>query len=357
MTVHARQAPRRRPHPPRRGRLAAIVASSLAGTALACWLPSALAASTGPPQVATGGVSHVRGTTAELEGTVYPHGLPTTYFFQYGVTTAYGSNTPPTVLPASTTRIKVGQITGGLQPGYHYRIVAYNGASNGLARVGKDRIFGSKNRKIKFQLPKSLQPIPYKHAFELSGTVSGIGAGGLGLVLQETPFPYLSEFRTVTAPVTTNASGGFSFRISSLQTSAEFRIITTGPRPQFSGVLRQQVTPVISMHVRHSSAPGLVRVYGTITPSVTGAHVMIQLSKAARPGNTEKTSERTSRFVTQFSTIAQKATKSMSRYSVVVKIVHSGHYRAYVSLRNKPLQSGASSAVELHAGPSKHSRG
>jgi len=299
----------------------------------------------------------VRGTTAELEGTVYPHGLPTTWFFQYGPTTGYGSTTPPTVLPASSTRVKVGQITGGLQPGYHYRIIAYNDDSNGLARVGKDRIFGSKSHKIKFQLPKSLQPIPYKHAFELSGTVSGVGGGGLGVVLQETTFPYLSDFTTVSAPVTTSATGAFSFRLSSLRSSAEFRIITTGPRPQFSGVIKQQVTPIVSLHVRHSSAAGLVRLYGTITPSVTGAHVMIQLSKAARPGNTEKTSERTSRYVTQFSTVAQKATKSMSHFSTVVRIVHSGHYRAYVSLRNKPLQSGASSSVQLRAGPSKHSRG
>ena len=247
----------------------------------------------------------------------------------------------------------MGQITGGLQPGYHYRIVAYNGASNGNARVGKDRIFGSKSRKVKFQMPKSLQPIPYKHSFELSGTVSGIGSAGIGLVLQETPFPYLSEFSTVTAPVTTSSTGAFSFHLSSLQTSAEFRIITTGPRPQYSGIVKQQVTPVVSLHVRHSSAAGLVRLYGTISPSVTGAHVEIQLNKAARPGNTEKTSERTSRYVTQFSTIAQKATKTMSRFSVVIKVVHSGHYRAFVALRNKPLQSGASSSVSLKAAPSK----
>ena len=44
----------------------------------------------------------------------------------------------------------------------------------------------------------------------------------------------------------------------------------------------------------------------------------------------------------------------MSRFSVVVKVVHSGHYRAFVALRNKPLQSGASSAVSLKAAPSKH---
>ena len=330
-----------------------MLAALAACVALAIWLPSALAASTGPPQVATGGVSHVRGSTAELEGTVYPHNLPTTWFFQYGPTTAYGSTTPPQALPAATTRIKVGQITSGLQPGYHYRIVAYNSASNGNARVGKDRIFGSKSRKVKFQMPKSLQPIPYKHSFVLSGTVSGIGSAGLGLVLQETAFPYLSEFNTVTAPVITSSTGAFSFHLSSLQTSAEFRVITTGPRPQYSGVIKQQVTPIVSLHVRHSSAAGLVRLYGTITPSVTGAHVLIQLNKPARPGNTEKTSERTSRYVTQFSTIAQKATKTMSRFSVVVKVVHSGHYRAYVSLRNKPLQSGASSSVSLKAAPSK----
>jgi hypothetical protein len=57
--------------------------------------------------------------------------------------------------------------------------------------------------------------------------------------------------------------------------------------------------------------------------------------------------------VTQFSTVAQKATKTMSRFSVVIKVVHSGHYRAFVALRNKPLQSGASSSVSLKAAPSK----
>ena len=334
--------------------VAGIAAVGIAAVALASWLPSALAASTGPPQVTTGGVSHVRGTTAELEGTVYPHGLPTTYFFQFGPTTSYGSQTTPAILPASNTRVKVGQITGGLHPGYHYRIVGYNGASAGLARVGKDKVFGSKSIKLKFHLPKSLESIQYRHGFTLSGTVTGNGAAGASVVLQETPFPYLSEFSTVSEPVATTSAGGFSFRVSSLDTSAEFRIITTGPKPQISGVVKQQVTPVVTLRVHHSSAPGLVRLYGTISPSVTGAHVLIQLSKAARPGNTEKNSERTSRFVTQFSTIAKKASRTSSRFSVVVKVVHSGHYRAYVALRGKALQSGGSPAVTLKAAPGKH---
>jgi hypothetical protein len=349
MTRYRNQGPRRRHRAHRRARAVAVAVAIVAPAALASWLPSALAAATGPPQVSTGGVTHVRGTSAELEGTVYPHGLATTYLFQYGPTTAYGLSTPPVVLPAASSRIKVGQLTSGLQPGYHYRIVAYNAASNGLARVGKDRVFDAKSRKLSFTLPKTLEPISYKHTFTITGKVSGLGNGGVGVVLQETPFPYKADFTTVTAPVTTSSTGSFTLRLSSLQTSAEFRVISTGPKPQFSGVVKQLVTPIVVLKVHHSSVPGLVRLYGTITPSVIGAHLLVQLSKAARPGNTEKTSERESRFVTQFSTIAEKATKTMSRFSVVVKVTHSGSYRAYVLLRDKPLASGASATVSLHA--------
>lgn len=343
---------RRRPRARRRMRAGAAAVTVVVAAALASWLPSALAAATGPPLVSTGGATHVRGTSAELEGTVYPHGLATTYFFQYGPTTAYGLTTPPVVLPAASSRIKVGQLTTGLQPGYHYRIIAYNGDSNGLARVGKDRVFDAKSRKLSFTLPKSLEAIPYKRAFTLTGKVSGLGNVGVGVVLQETPFPYTTDFTTVTAPVITTAGGAFTLRLPSLETSAEFRVISTGAKPQFSGVVKQLVTPIVVLKVHHSSAPGLVRLYGTITPSVIGAHLLVQLSKAARPGNTEKTSERESRFITQFSTIALKATKTMSRFSVVVKVTHSGRYRGYVVLRDKPLASGASATVALHAGKS-----
>jgi len=347
--------PNQAPEPRRRGSVRAGMLACLliAGVALAAWLPAALAAQQGQPQVATGGFSHIRGTSAELEGTVFPHGLPTTYFFQYGPTVAYGSTTPEVVLPAASSRIKVGQVTTGLQPGFHYRIVAFNAASNGLARVGRDRVFNSKSRKLKFQLPKSLEPIAYKQGFTLTGKVTGNGSAGVGVQLQETPYPFLGEFETVSAPVTTNSSGGFSFRVPSLTTSADFRVITTGPKPQFSGTVKQAVTPVVTLKVHRSSVAGIVRLYGTISPSITGAHVLIQLSKPARPGNTEKTSERTNRYVTQFSTVAVKATRSMSRFSVIVKITHGGRYRAYVSLRSKPLKSGGSNAVSLHAGKSK----
>jgi hypothetical protein len=336
--------------------LPVVALAALAGAPLVAALaPAALASSTGPPSVSTGPVSHVRGSTAELEATVDPHGLATTYYFQYGPTTAYGFQTPAAMLPASNSRIKVGQITSGLQAGFHYRVVAFNGASNGFAKVGRDRTFAAKARQLTFQVPKSLPPIVYRQPMTLSGTLTGTGSAGQAVALQESPFPYLAAFTTVGAPVTTSASGAFSFHLASLSTSTEFRIITLGSRPVFSGAINQRVTPHIVLKVHRSSTQGVVRLFGTIAPAEKGARVFLQLSKPTRPGNTEKTEERTSHFTTQFSTVARRATNKLSFFSIVVKIVHGGRYRAYVRLRNGPLRSGASSTVVLRAAaPTRH---
>src|SRR5437763_500684 len=45
------------------------------------------------PVVTTGPTYQVRTTSAVLNGTVNPEGQPTTWFFQYGTSTAYGLQT------------------------------------------------------------------------------------------------------------------------------------------------------------------------------------------------------------------------------------------------------------------------
>ena len=99
-----------------------LAASALA--ALSLVLPARRPAPRNPTS-STGGVSHVSGTTAELDGTVNPEGLATSYYFKYGPTTAYGSQTKPVSvpLPNPPKAVKVGQTVTGLLPGYHYRIV------------------------------------------------------------------------------------------------------------------------------------------------------------------------------------------------------------------------------------------
>jgi phosphodiesterase/alkaline phosphatase D-like protein len=91
--------------------------------------PAHSAAATAPA-VSTGATTAVTATSANVSGTVNPNGGPTTYAFQYGATTAYGSQT--TMIPAGsgTNAVAAAATISGLTSDttYHYRIVATNSA-------------------------------------------------------------------------------------------------------------------------------------------------------------------------------------------------------------------------------------
>ena len=82
----------------------------------------------------TGAPTNVTATSATLNGTVNPNGSSTTVYFQYGTSTAYGSQTANQVLTGSTSQSVMANVSG-LTTGttYHYRIVATNagGTSTG----------------------------------------------------------------------------------------------------------------------------------------------------------------------------------------------------------------------------------
>ena len=66
--------------------------------------------------------------SAELQGAVYPNGADTTYWWEYGTTSAYGQTTTPNDIGSGTAAVPVSDSLGGLSPGatYHYRLVAQN---------------------------------------------------------------------------------------------------------------------------------------------------------------------------------------------------------------------------------------
>jgi hypothetical protein len=99
-----------------------------------------VAAAASSPSVVTGSASSVGQTSAVLHGTVNPNGRSTSYFFQWGLTTAYGVNGKPLSAGSGTEPVSVHESATGLIPGtvYHYRLVATNGAG---AAVGADRTF------------------------------------------------------------------------------------------------------------------------------------------------------------------------------------------------------------------------
>ena len=87
------------------------------------------------PAVTTGAASGVTSAGATLAGTVSPRGAPTSYRFQFGPTTAYGSQTAAVAAGAGASAQAVSAVVSGLSPSttYHYRIVATNdlGTTNG----------------------------------------------------------------------------------------------------------------------------------------------------------------------------------------------------------------------------------
>jgi hypothetical protein len=94
---------------------------------------------TGAPIAITNPATNVTNTSAILHGWVYPHGLSTTVYFQYGRTTSYGSRTPNQTKTGNTYQSVSANISGlAANTTYHFRIVASN--INGT-RYGRDRTF------------------------------------------------------------------------------------------------------------------------------------------------------------------------------------------------------------------------
>ena len=97
--------------------------------------PTTASAAASPPAVTTSSASDIGQSAATLSGTVNPSGQSTTYYFQYGTTTSYGTQTSPANVGSGSTPVGVHQAIFGLAPKttYHYRLVATNsaGTTNG----------------------------------------------------------------------------------------------------------------------------------------------------------------------------------------------------------------------------------
>jgi hypothetical protein len=91
------------------------------------------------PAATTGAAGAVTDLSATLGALTPPHGAPTSYRFQLGPTTAYGSTTPSTAAGSGTGTVVAVAALAGLSPArtYHYRLVATNagGVTNGADRT------------------------------------------------------------------------------------------------------------------------------------------------------------------------------------------------------------------------------
>lgn len=102
--------------------------TSLATAAIASLAFAAAAQAASSPSVSTLSATAITTTAATLRADVNPHGLPTTFAFQYGTSTAYGSQTATKSTGSGTTTVAVSIRIGHLTPGvrYHFRAIASN---------------------------------------------------------------------------------------------------------------------------------------------------------------------------------------------------------------------------------------
>ena len=116
-----------------------IVATNSAGTRYGSDKTFTTLSATGPPVVTTNPATFVASFSATLSGSLDPHGLTTTVYFQYGTTISYGLTTAPHSRSGNAyLNISANISSLSANTVYHFRIVAANSAGT---RYGSDRTF------------------------------------------------------------------------------------------------------------------------------------------------------------------------------------------------------------------------
>jgi hypothetical protein len=140
----------------RRLTLATLV--SLCAVAVGLLFGGATALAAGVAEVQSESVSDVASTSATLEATIDPGGVPTSYYFQYGTSASYGSDEPaaPGVeLGSGEAGEAVSVHVQGLAAGttYHFRVVAVSQTGGGPVTVeGPDQTFTTQAAGSELQL-------------------------------------------------------------------------------------------------------------------------------------------------------------------------------------------------------------
>jgi hypothetical protein len=296
--------------------------------ALGPFCAGALAASA--PQVTTGGTSGVGYSGGTLEGTVNPEGKATSYYFEYGTSSSYGTQTSALEAGNGTDAITVSEAITGLQAGkeYRYRIV---GSSEAGKSYGSERHFTTASIPLSLTISGSPNPVIFGSPFFVQGSLSGTGAGGREIVLQSNPYPYTRGFQTVGNPELTSSSGSFSFPYVGLLENAELRVQTVGSPTVTSGTVLEGVAVRVGLHIVRAARRGYFKVYGTVSPAEVGALVGFE---QLRPGN---------RYVNVNGTVVRRGSSATSVFSRTVRLRGNTLYRALV-LVSDPAHASIESA-------------
>lgn len=175
-----------------------------------------------PPTASTQPATGVGTDRATFVARVNPNGLATTYQFEWGTTTAYGSVSAPTAAGAGPSPATVSQLITGLRPAttYQYRVVATNAA--GTVR-GANRTLRTSRGLTGISLVPASTTMPWNGSVELTGAVAGAAPAGAQVVILRQDFPYSGAFRGI-ATVGAGADGRYSYRLRRVYSSVRIKV-------------------------------------------------------------------------------------------------------------------------------------
>jgi hypothetical protein len=248
-----------------------LVATSDAGTTHG---GDATFATSGAPSVTTEDATSIAPTSARLNGTVTPNGLSTSWYFQYGTSTGYGSKTSTHSAGSGAAPQKASVAVSGLKRAtvYHFRLVGSNSAGT---TVGGDHTFST-------SLPPGVQ----------TGAAQSVGVGGATLTGSVDPksrstkwwFEYGTTTRYGTKTAAKNAGSGsgavaVSLAITGLQaaTAYHFRLVASSDAGTAAGADQTFSTQGVTLTTttREVVYGGRIRLQGSVPTLAPGEQVTV----------------------------------------------------------------------------------
>jgi len=239
-------------------------------------VPVASAAAAGAPGASTGRPQSITSTSAVGTGSVASNHQPTTFFFRYGHTKAYGQVSAVGATSAGSGSVSVRESLLGLNPqtSYHVQLVAENAAGTSF---GRDRTFTTTPTPNALTLGTPPNPTVYGGGVVIAGVLTGNGAGGAPVQLQQNPFPYTGGFQPIGNAQLATAGGQFSF-VAAPGFNTQYRVVAKGKVNTATAIAtvdvaaRVQTLSVHRPHGRHRS----VAILGSILPAHPGSPVLLE---------------------------------------------------------------------------------
>jgi hypothetical protein len=247
--------------------------------ALAASLLITASAQAAVPTATTGNANSITQTSAKLNGTVKPNNEATTWHFEFGTTTAYGTKTAVRSAGSGANPTGVSSTLAGLAASttYHYRLVASNNTGTTL---GADRTFTTAGPPT--VVTGGLQS-DSPTAVTVTGSVNPGGRSTSWHVEYGTTTAYGS--RTASANVGSGtAAVAVSQLISNLtpSTTYHYRLVASNNHGTRQGTDATFTTPA-AVTIKQSGFRVVAGHYVTLSGTVAGAQAGVQVTISAQP--------------------------------------------------------------------------